>query len=971
MLSGANKVEQVYMDSKNTKKSKKKGAKQGENIKLGISNWNTTDVDEIARRRLRGETEKFHVKNVDVTPPYFSTFLVSSQQDRQYCIEICSLSSNINSCSCPDYCTNGLGTCKHIEHVLFRLKKVGVRLFKHAASQGSSRVEIFWDVHKSAVCVAWPKIANPKIRTCIEPFFSNDGTLLGHPTTAYTALCAVVSSLPQQKVRISRSIDYFIEHQKRLLHKQSAKEVFLNDVACGKKNLNVTKYPLYPYQQDGMLHLAFNERALLADEMGLGKTVQAIAASELLRQHRNIKRVLVVATASLKAEWEEQIAKFIDLPTIVVQGPRAYRLRQYQKSAFFYLTNYEQVIVDGADIQRLLAPDVIILDEAQRIKNWHTKTAIAIKQLKSRYAFVLTGTPLENRIDDIYSIVQFLDPHLFGPLFQFNRDFYELDEHGKPVGYRNLDELHKRLLPIMLRRRKSDVEGQLPKRTINNYFVGMNDEQNKRYGEYKLKIARLLLQLKRRPARKEDYENLQRWLSCMRMICDTPYILDPDCRCSPKLNELTNILEELLTDPTTKILVFSEWERMLQLVHEHTQKKRLDVAWHTGLVPQHKRRENIKRFKEDPECRLFLSTDSGSVGLNLQNANIVINLDLPWNPAKLEQRIARAWRKYQTRPVQVINLVSEDTIEHRMLSVLAQKQELAKSVLEGEGGLKEMKLPSGRNAFIKRVESLMEPMSDVDPTQIKSISHATKSQTDKSNSLHNVCNTLLAGMKDNIDLLQAHHNQESNQYTVLAVVNNPDEGQKKIQQKMQQHVQNSYGHNATPVILETLDSQTFATIQRLAKSGILTINIPTEVLHTSPSFSTTKDEVKEKQVMQARKHLELAERKQRMAQLLADGDFYEETVAPLRESFELTLRAFAWLHGREVEENTNNFIQETLVEQYGLPQSASQIFYQLNSAKNEGNAKTSELIINTAQVKKLLTTQQEIFNHVAKNLANF
>lgn len=117
------------------------------------------------------------------------------------------------------------------------------------------------------------------------------------------------------------------------------------------------------------------------------------------------------------------------------------------------------------------------------------------------------------------------------------------------------------------------------------------------------------------------------------MLCDTPYILDPDCRDCPKLIELENILEELLTDSATKIIIFSEWTRMLQLVRELTQKMGLGAAWHTGDVTQQRRRQEINRFKQDPHCRLFLSTDSGSVGLNLQAANVVINLDLPWNPA--------------------------------------------------------------------------------------------------------------------------------------------------------------------------------------------------------------------------------------------------------------------------------------------------------------------------------------------------
>ena len=127
----------------------------------------------------------------------------------------------------------------------------------------------------------------------------------------------------------------------------------------------------------------------------------------------------------------------------------------------------------------------MVLDEAQRIKNWHTKTAKRVKELRSPYAFVLTGTPIENRIDELYSIVQYLDPELVGPLFRFNRDFYQLDERGRPVDYQNLAELRRRVAPVMLRRRKADVESELPGRTVKTYFVGMADEQKRRYDEYR------------------------------------------------------------------------------------------------------------------------------------------------------------------------------------------------------------------------------------------------------------------------------------------------------------------------------------------------------------------------------------------------------------------------------------------------------------------------------------------------------
>jgi len=879
-----------------------KKAKKSKEEKLVLTGWDTTDAEEIERRCLRGKVEKFTVKNVEPGYDYFGAFHVSSQKDKQYKVETRSLVDNINSCNCPDYRGNGLGTCKHIEHILFRLRKSGVKKFKQAQMMGSSRVEIFLDSrHPASIKIIWPLQYKSIKDQQIDAFFSTDGTLLGNPIVVYSALKKTIIEKKKLRIRLSSHIDHFIENQRNLSQKQLAKEIFLADVQLGKRTLDMVKFPLYPYQHEGMLHLAFNERALLADEMGLGKTVQAIAACELLRRHRNVQRVLIIATASLKSEWEEQISKFTGLSSVTIQGVRANRLKQYQLPAFFYLTNYEQVVMDGADIQHLLSPDIIILDEAQRIKNWQTKTATAIKQLQSRYAFVLTGTPIENRIDDVYSIVQFLDPDIFGPLFRFNRDFYELDEKGKPIGYKNLDEMHRRLRPVMLRRRKNDVEGQLPERTVNNYFVKMEEEQYSRYTEYQDRVARLLSQAKRRPLRKEEFEKLQQWLACMRMVCDTPYILDPDCRISPKLSELENILEELLEDETSKIIIFSEWERMLQLVREMAQNKQLDFAWHTGSVPQHKRRAEINRFKEDSNCRLFLSTDSGSVGLNLQAANVVINLDLPWNPAKLEQRIARAWRKHQTRAVKVINLVCEDSIEHRMLGLLAQKQALAEGVLEGGGDLKEMKLPSGRNAFMERMENLMGFSAA-----------ATESK---------------------------------------ATVSSPIEKQESIQDVSPEVVS----------ALELIDPKTLETLQRLAEAGIITLNHP-NVLHASPLQAVSRRQQRDKKITHAKKYLDQAERKQRMAEVLISSDFIEEAIKPLREALEATLHSFAWLTtpGENIlkEVTCQRFIQDDLINQYGLPEKTFSLLHHLKG----------EIELEPNRMKIFLSDHKEIFQHVDQAL---
>lgn len=459
---------------------------------------------------------------------------------------------------------------------------------------------------------------------CIGRVMDDAGTGARRLSAWHVAPVAV-----RQQVRVSRHFAPWFDRLRRERSRKQARAAFLAEVRNGAASFDLLRCPLLPYQREGMLHLVFGERALLADEMGLGKTIQSIAACELLARRKNVGRVLVVCPASLKAEWEEQIARFTERSVRSVFGSRAARLAAYREPAFFNIVNYEQVLGDAPDINEVLRPDVIILDEAQRIKNWQIKTARQVKSLRSLYAFVLTGTPVENRIDELYSIVQYLDPELIGPLFRFNRDFYDLDARGRPVDYKNLAGLRRRLQPVMLRRRTCDVEAELPGRTVKNYFVPMAEEQALRYADYSRQAATLLAQVKRRPLTPKEFERLQMLLACMRMICDTPAILDPSCHVSPKLEELEGVLSDLLGEPERKIIVFSEWERMLELVRELAAELGVDAAWQTGSVSQQRRRAEILRFKQDPACRLFLSTDSGSLGLNLQVASAVVNVDLP------------------------------------------------------------------------------------------------------------------------------------------------------------------------------------------------------------------------------------------------------------------------------------------------------------------------------------------------------
>ena len=199
----------------------------------------------------------------------------------------------------------------------------------------------------------------------------------------------------------------------------------------------------------------------------------------------------------MKTEWEEQIQRFTELPYQLVFGARAKRLQAYERPARRQASYAQPPLSRSSpssitsrclptrlEVNQRLRPDIVVLDEAQRIKNWSTKTTQAIKRLRSRYAFILTGTPIENRIDELYSLMDFLNPSLLGPLFRFNREYYDLDDRGRPAGYRNLDKLHERIKPHMLRRRKADVETELPERTDRNHFVPLSAEQQGEYDEH-------------------------------------------------------------------------------------------------------------------------------------------------------------------------------------------------------------------------------------------------------------------------------------------------------------------------------------------------------------------------------------------------------------------------------------------------------------------------------------------------------
>jgi len=236
------------------------------------------------------------------------------------------------------------------------------------------------------------------------------------------------------------------------------------------------KAELLPYQLDGIAFAAGAGRAVLADDMGLGKTIQAIGVSELLVREAGISKVLVICPASVKSQWRNEIQRFCDRDCQLIAGSTASRGAQYANNCFFTVCNYEQVLRDILSIERVNW-DLIILDEGQRIKNWEAKTSRVIKGLRSRFALVLSGTPLENRLDELYSVVQFIDDRRLGRRFDFTTITASWMKRAKCSVIRIWPELREKLQPVLLRRTRQSVSQQLPPRT--NEIIRITPPRNK------------------------------------------------------------------------------------------------------------------------------------------------------------------------------------------------------------------------------------------------------------------------------------------------------------------------------------------------------------------------------------------------------------------------------------------------------------------------------------------------------------
>jgi len=645
---------------------------------------------QIALRQQQAEKETFSISQVDEQFAAGEYRVYNATTRNDYKVTYRGAESTWNYCSCYDFKTSQLGTCKHLEAVKLWVKDKHKRICRK--EPGYSSVYIDYKGPRR-VKIRFGEDCREALMQLAKDYFDDNGVMRKSAYAKFDVFMQAAKAISADFRCYDDALDFIIEQREKQQREKMMDKKYTDNVLD-----QILTAHLYPYQKEGIRFAVKAGKAIIADEMGLGKTIQAIASAEIFLREGLAESVLIVCPTSLKYQWKKEIEKFtggdtvdgdgnMPMPKVVViEGNPPKRAELYRSRIPYKIVSYHAMLND-VRLHGQLVADVLIMDEIQRLKNWDTLISKAARKIISSYAVLLSGTPLENKLEELYANMELVDQFCLGPYYLFRNKHILIDpDKGSVIGYQNLNAVGEQISDRLIRRTKKGVQLQLPKRSDQFILMPMTTQQADYHASFKWELTILINKYQKFHYMSEaDRRKMMKLLAQMRMVADSTFILEQDLktRHDMKIAEVMNLLDNVFENGDEKVVIFSEWERMTRLVAMELEKRHIRYEYLCGNVPSKQRGELVENFTTLPESRVFLSTDAGSTGLNLQAASVLINLDLPWNPAVLEQRIARIYRLGQERPVQVLNLVSKSSIEEGMIGKLQFKTSMFEGVLDG------------------------------------------------------------------------------------------------------------------------------------------------------------------------------------------------------------------------------------------------------------------------------------------------
>ncbi|MGO2645076.1 MAG: DEAD/DEAH box helicase [Lactococcus cremoris] len=431
------------------------------------------------------------------------------------------------------------------------------------------------------------------------------------------------------------------------------------------------KASLRSYQETGVRWMSmlshYNLGGILADDMGLGKTVQAITF--ILSDLKKDESVLITAPASLTYNWASEFEKFTDeIDFVVIDGNKADRTKEIQENHQIYITSYGSFLKDFEDYQDKKL-NYLLLDEAQVVKNYSSKTNKSLSALNVEHTFALSGTPLENRIEEIWAIFQVVMPGFLPKREKFNK--------MEP------SVISRLIQPFIMRRKKEDVLEELPDKMEITVYNQLADDQKVIYLAQLELMQKQVLEMDNAALSRSRIEILA-GITRLRQICNTPALFMDDYKgSSGKLERLRELLAQI-KDSGHRPLIFSQFTKVFPHIEKLMEEQEMTAYKLTGSTPIKDRLSMVQAFNAGSRDAFLVSLKAGGVGLNLTSADVVILVDLWWNPAVEEQAIARAHRMGQKNTVEVIRLITQGTIEEKIMEIQERKKDLIANVLEGD-----------------------------------------------------------------------------------------------------------------------------------------------------------------------------------------------------------------------------------------------------------------------------------------------